>query len=254
MEVDTENRVLGFQEKPADPKPIPGDPEYCLASMGIYVFSARFLFEELCKDATRQNSRHDFGNDVIPAILPSGKVFAYPFRDENRKQDAYWRDVGTLDAYYEANMDLVSVDPELNMYDMEWPIRTYQPNLPPPKFVFAEEHRRGYALDSIVCAGTIVSGGRVERSILGHQVRINSYAHVQDSILFAGVNIGRHARIRRAIIDKGVHIPAGVEIGFDPKLDLARGFTVTDSGVTVVPQTDEIERSWEAGPQKSEVA
>ncbi len=254
MEVDTENRVLGFQEKPADPKPIPGDPEYCLASMGIYVFSARFLFEELCKDATRQNSRHDFGNDVIPAILPTGKVFAYPFRDENRKQDAYWRDVGTLDAYYEANMDLVSVDPELNMYDREWPIRTYQPNLPPPKFVFAEEHRRGYALDSIVCAGTIVSGGRVERSILGHQVRINSYAHVEDSILFAGVNIGRHARIRRAIIDKGVHIPAGVEIGFDPKLDLARGFTVTDSGVTVVPQTDEIERSWEAGPQKSEVA
>ncbi len=254
MEVDTENRVLGFQEKPADPKPIPGDPEYCLASMGIYVFSARFLFEELCKDATRQNSRHDFGNDVIPAILPTGKVFAYPFRDENRKQDAYWRDVGTLDAYYEANMDLVSVDPELNMYDREWPIRTYQPNLPPPKFVFAEEHRRGYALDSIVCAGTIVSGGRVERSILGHQVRINSYAHVEDSILFAGVNIGRHARIRRAIIDKGVHIPAGVEIGFDPKLDLARGFTVTDSGVTVVPQTDEIERSWEAGPQKTEVA
>lgn len=254
MEVDTANRVLGFQEKPADPKPIPGDPEYCLASMGIYVFSARFLFEELCKDATRQNSRHDFGNDVIPAILPTGKVFAYPFRDENRKQDAYWRDVGTLDAYYEANMDLVSVDPQLNMYDLEWPIRTYQPNLPPPKFVFAEEHRRGYALDSIVCAGTIVSGGRVERSILGHQVRINSYAHVEDSILFAGVNIGRHARIRRAIIDKGVHIPAGVEIGFDPKLDLARGFTVTDTGVTVIPQTDEVERSWEAGPQKSEVA
>lgn len=254
MEVDTENRVLGFQEKPADPKPIPGDPDFCLASMGIYVFSARFLFEELCKDATRRGSRHDFGNDIIPAILPTGKVFAYPFRDENRKKDAYWRDVGTLDAYYEANMDLVSVDPELNMYDAEWSIRTYQPNLPPPKFVFAEEQRRGYALDSIVCAGTIVSGGRVERSILGHQVRINSYAQVEDSILFAGVNIGRHARIRRAIIDKGVEIPAGVEIGFDPKLDLARGFTVTDSGVTVIPQAEGIERSWEAGPQKSEVA
>jgi len=254
MEVDTQNRVLGFQEKPADPKPIPGDPEFCLASMGIYVFSARFLFEELCKDATRRGSRHDFGNDIIPAILPTGKVFAYPFRDENRKRDAYWRDVGTLDAYYEANMDLVSVDPELNMYDMEWPIRTYQPNLPPPKFVFAEEHRRGYALDSIVCAGTIVSGGRVQRSILGHQVRINSYAEVEDSILFAGVNIGRHARIRRAIIDKGIQIPAGVEIGFDPKLDLARGFTVTDRGVTVIAQTDGVERSWEAGPQKNEVA
>ncbi|MCR4411381.1 MAG: glucose-1-phosphate adenylyltransferase [Thermoguttaceae bacterium] len=246
MEVDTENRVLGFEEKPADPKPIPGDPEHCLASMGIYVFSARFLFEELCKDATRRGSRHDFGGDVIPAILPTGKVYAYPFRDENRKKDLYWRDVGTLDAYYEANLDLVSVDPELNMYDADWPIRTYQPNLPPPKFVFAEEHRRGYALDSIVCAGTIVSGGRVERSILGPQVRVNSFAQVEDSILFAGVNIGRHARVRRAIIDKGVHIPAGAEIGYDPKLDFARGFTVTDSGVTVIAKAEGVERFWES--------
>jgi glucose-1-phosphate adenylyltransferase len=246
MEVDAENRVLGFEEKPADPKPIPGDAEHCLASMGIYVFSARFLFEELCKDATRRGSRHDFGGDVIPAILPTGKVFAYPFRDENRKKDLYWRDVGTLDAYYEANLDLVSVDPELNMYDADWPIRTYQPNLPPPKFVFAEEHRRGYALDSIVCAGTIISGGRVERSVLGHQVRVNSFAQVEDSILFAGVNIGRHARVRRAIIDKGVHIPAGVEIGYDPKLDFARGFTVTDSGVTVIAKAEGVERFWES--------
>ncbi len=246
MEVDTENRVLGFEEKPADPKPIPGDPEHCMASMGIYVFSVRFLFEELCKDATRRGSRHDFGGDIIPAILPTRKVFAYPFRDENRKKDLYWRDVGTLDAYYEANLDLVSVDPELNMYDADWPIRTYQPNLPPPKFVFAEEHRRGYALDSIVCAGTIISGGRVERSVLGPQVRVNSFAQVEDSILFAGVNIGRHARVRRAIIDKGVHIPAGVEIGYDPKLDFARGFTVTDSGVTVIAKAEGVDRFWEA--------
>ncbi len=246
MQVDTENRVIGFEEKPADPKPIPGDDEHCMASMGIYVFSARFLFEELCKDATRRGSRHDFGGDIIPSILHTGKVFAYPFQDENRKKDLYWRDVGTLDAYYEANLDLVSVDPELNMYDSEWPIRTYQPNLPPPKFVFAEERRRGYALDSIVCPGTIVSGGRVERSILGPQVRINSFAQVEDSILFAGVNIGRHARVRRAIIDKAVHIPAGVEIGFDAKLDLARGFTVTDSGVTVIAKADGVERFWES--------
>lgn len=247
MQVDTENRVLGFEEKPADPKPIPGDDEHCLASMGIYLFGARFLFEELCRDATRRGSRHDFGGDIIPSIIDTGKVFAYPFRDENAKDDLYWRDVGTLDAYYEANMDLISVNPDLNLYDDNWPIRTYHPNLPPPKFVFAEEHRRGYAMDSIVCLGSIVSGGRVERSILGTEVRINSYAHVADSILFQGVNIGRRAKIRRAIIDKGVHIPPNVEIGFDPRLDLERGFTVTESGVTVIAKADGLDRFWESG-------
>ena len=138
MQVDADSRVIGFEEKPAEPKPIPGDPDHCLASMGIYVFTARFLFEQLCLDATRHGSRHDFGHDLIPAIIHTHRVFAYPFMDENRKQDAYWRDVGTLDAYYEANMDLISVDPQLNMYDEDWPIRTYQPNLPPPKFVFAD--------------------------------------------------------------------------------------------------------------------
>ncbi len=160
-------------------------------------------------------------------------MFAFPFRDENRKRDAYWRDVGTLDAYYEANMDLVAVDPLLNMYDERWPIRTYQPNFPPPKFVFAEhgpDARRGQALDSIVCQGSIISGGQVERSILGPNVRVNSYAHVEDSILFEGVDIGRHAQIRRAIIDKGVHIPPGTAIGYDPEQDRARGFTVSEGG------------------------
>ncbi|MBN2476658.1 MAG: glucose-1-phosphate adenylyltransferase [Pirellulales bacterium] len=251
MQVDEHSRVIGFDEKPQDPKPIPGDSEHALASMGIYVFTARFLFEQLCLDATRHASNHDFGHDVIPAIIRTHRVFAYPFRDENLKGDAYWRDVGTLDAYYEANMDLVSVDPELNMYDCRWPIRTYQPNLPPPKFVFAEKGspaRRGQALDSIVCGGSILSGGQVERSILAFNTRINSYAQIEDSILFDGVDVGRHAKIRRAIIDKEVQIPAGIEIGYDHDLDRRRGFTVTESNVTVIAKTDGVEQFGEGEP------
>jgi glucose-1-phosphate adenylyltransferase len=171
--------------------------------------------------------------------------------DENRKQDAYWRDVGTLDAYYEANMDLVAVDPLLNMYDQVWPIRTFHPNLPAPKFVFAEEGpaaRRGQALDSLVCLGSIISGGQVEHSLLGVNVRINSYAKVEDSILFDGVDVGRHARVRRAIIDKGVHVPAGTEIGYDPDVDRARGFTVTDYGITVIAKGDGVQHHFDAEP------
>jgi glucose-1-phosphate adenylyltransferase len=248
IQVDSQNRVIGFQEKPRDPKPIPGDPAHVMASMGIYVYTARFLFDQLCRDATRPNSAHDFGKDLIPAVIDSHRVFAYPFMDENRKQDAYWRDVGTLDAYYEANMDLVAVDPLLNMYDQLWPIRTYHPNLPPPKFVFAEEGpapRRGQALDSLVCLGSIISGGQVEHSILGVNVRINSYARVEDSILFDGVDVGRHARIRRAIIDKGVRIPPGTEIGFDADMDRSRGFTVTDYGITVIAKGNGVEHSFD---------
>lgn len=244
MQVDTEDRIIGFEEKPPEPKPIPGDPEHALASMGIYVFTARFLFEQLCLDATRRGSAHDFGRNVIPSIIDTHHVFAYPFMDENRKKQAYWRDVGTLDAYYEANMDLISVDPELNLYDRHWPIRTYQPNLPPPKFVFAEEGpnpRRGQALDSIVCQGSVVSGGQVERSILGAGTRINSYATVKDSILFDGIDVGRRAKIRRAIIDKEVQIPAGIEIGYDPDLDRSRGFVVSEQGITVIAKTDGVE-------------
>jgi glucose-1-phosphate adenylyltransferase len=216
--------------------------------MGIYVYTARFLFDQLCRDATRPNSTHDFGKDLIPAVIDGQRVFAYPFMDENRKQDAYWRDVGTLDAYYEANMDLVAVDPLLNMYDQLWPIRTYHPNLPPPKFVFAEEGpapRRGQALDSLVCLGSIISGGQVEHSILGVNVRINSYARVEDSILFDGVDVGRHARIRRAIIDKGVQIPPGTEIGFNADLDRSRGFTVTDYGITVIAKGNGLEHPFD---------
>lgn len=244
MQVDDQQRILGFEEKPARPKTIPGDDQHALASMGIYVFTARFLFEQLCLDATKNDSAHDFGRNIIPSIIDTHRVFAFPFLDENRKSDAYWRDVGTLDAYYEANMDLVAVDPLLNMYDEHWPIRTYLPNYPPPKFVFAERGptaRCGQALDSIVCLGSIISGGHVERSILGSNTRVNSFARIEDSILFEGVDIGRHAKVRRAIIDKGVHIPAGIEIGYDHEHDQARGFTVSDGGIVVIAKAEGVE-------------
>ncbi len=219
--------------------------------MGIYVFTARFLFEQLCQDATRISSTHDFGRDLIPSVIDSHRVFAFPFLDEHRKGPAYWRDVGTIDAYYEANMDLISVDPQLNMYDERWPIRTYHRNYPPPKFVFSRrdgEDRCGHAMDSIICQGSIVSGGEVDTCILGSNVRVNSYAHVEGSILFDGVDVGRHARLRRAIIDKRVRIPAGISVGFDADEDRARGFTVTESGVVVVASTDSVELPERAEP------
>ncbi len=244
MQINPDQKVVGFEEKSSTPKTIPGDSEHCLASMGIYIFTARFLFEQLCQDATKRNSTHDFGRDVIPSIINTHRVFAYPFRDENRKGAAYWRDVGTLDAYYEANMDLVSVDPQLNMYDDTWPLRSFQPNLPPPKFVFGSREpkdRCGRAIDSIICSGTIVSGGLVEGSVVGPGVRVNSFASVKDSILFEGVDVGRHAKVRRAIIDKGVSIPAGVEIGYDLEQDRARGFAVSDGGIVVIAKTDGVE-------------
>jgi glucose-1-phosphate adenylyltransferase len=244
MEIDTTQRIMGFEEKVPNPKTIPGDPDHCLGSMGIYVFAARFLFEQLCKDATKPGSRHDFGRDIMPSLIDTHKIYAFPFRDENRKTDAYWRDVGTLDAYYDANMDLIAVDPLLNLYDEVWPIRTFQPNLPPPKFVFGsrgEQDRAGRALDSVVCAGTIVSGGLIERCILGPLVRVNSYSRVEDSILFEAVDVGRHAQIRRAIIDKGVKVPQGMHIGYDLELDRQRGLSVTDNGIVVIAKGDGLE-------------
>lgn len=244
MEIDPTQRIVGFEEKLPNPKTMPGDDQHCLASMGIYVFTARFLFEQLCRDANIPGSRRDFGRNIIPSTVGTHRVFAFPFRDENRKRDAYWRDVGTLDAYFEANMDLIGIDPLLNMYDDQWPIRTFQPNLPPPKFVFGsrgEEGRMGRALDSIVCQGTIVSGGQVDRCVVGPRCRINSFSKVEDSILFEGVEVGRHAKIRRAIIDKGVSIPANVEIGYDLELDRRRGLTISESGIVVLAKSDGIE-------------
>lgn len=240
--IDENHRVIRFDEKPANPFSIPGDPTRCMASMGIYIFGANFLFDQLCRDATKNDSNHDFGKDIIPSLLETHHIRAYPFRDKNSGDSRYWRDVGTLDAYYEANMDLISVKPQLNLYDRSWEIRTYQASFPPPKFVFAQtdlaEPRMGLALDSLVSSGCIVSGGRVERSILSPNVRVNSWANVQDSILFEGVDIGRHAKVRKAIIDKGVRLPEGVQVGYDLDEDRANGFTVTDSGIVVIGQID----------------
>jgi glucose-1-phosphate adenylyltransferase len=239
MQIDADHRIVEFQEKLANPKPMPDDPTRCLASMGIYVFKASFLYEQLIRDAgLKEQSNHDFGKDIIPSIIQTHLVRAYPFRDKNTGNSLYWRDVGTLDAYYEANMDLVAVKPELNLYDESWLIRTSQPNLPPPKFVFAETGgsmpRAGQALDSMVCSGSIISGGRVLRSIVSPNVRVNSWALVEDSILFESVQIGRHARVRRAILDKGVCIPEHMHIGYDLELDRSRGFLVTDAGIVVI--------------------
>lgn len=244
MGVDASHRIIDFEEKPELPQTMPGDPDHCLASMGVYVFTTRFLFEQLMRDANDSSSAHDFGKDIIPRIIHTDRVFAFPFNDENRKTQAYWRDVGTIDAYYDANMDLTHVDPLLNVYDQQWPIRTRLNNFPPPKFVFGSDdedaERSGTAMDSIICAGSIISGGRVARSVLGHEVRVNSYARIEDSILFDRVDVGRHARIRRAIIDKDVHIPAGIEIGFDIEQDRQRGFTVSPNGVVVIGKSDRV--------------
>lgn len=244
MEVDRENRVAAFKEKPKTCDPMPGHPDLALGSMGIYVFNARTMYELLCEDAAKSESGHDFGKDIIPMMLNSGmRVFAHPFQDQNRKTMSYWRDVGTLDAFYQANLDLVAVEPELNLYDEDWPIRTVQPQAPPPKFVHGAEGppgqaRRGEAIDSLVCQGCIVSGGSVKRSILSPLVRVNSYAVVEDSILFDRVDVGRYCRIRRAIIDKDVKLPPYTVLGYDLDFDRRRGFTVTEGGVVVVPKAE----------------
>ncbi|MEO6809281.1 MAG: sugar phosphate nucleotidyltransferase, partial [Isosphaeraceae bacterium] len=218
-------------------------PDLALASMGIYVFATNVMYELLFQDAAKkESSQHDFGKDIIPGMLKDARVFAYPFRDENRKQAAYWRDVGTLDAYYQTSMDLIAVDPILNLYDRAWPIHTFQPPMPPPKFVHTEGTRRGAAFDSLVCQGAIVSGGQVYRSILSPGVRINSFSLVEDSILFDGVEVGRHARIRRAIIDKNVKVPPGFDIGWNHDADRARGLNVTEDGVTVIAKAEDLER------------
>jgi glucose-1-phosphate adenylyltransferase len=242
--VEGDHRVMSFLEKPKDPQVMPDQPDMVLASMGIYVFNTDVMYELLFQDAARKEaSNHDFGRDIIPAMIAGGsRVFAYPFRDENRKEAAYWRDVGTLDAYFQTTMDLIQIDPILNLYDQDWPIHTHQPPYPPPKFVHTEGDRRGAAYNSIVCQGAIISGGQVYRSIVSPGVRVNSFALIEDAILFDGVHVGRNARIRRAIIDKDVRIPIGFEIGWNRDADLARGFTVTEDGIIVVAKGEELER------------
>ena len=235
LAVDEASRITAFQEKPALPSPIPGRPDTALANMGVYVFETETLVRCLAADARRE-TRHDFGHDILPSLVETKKLYAYPFVDENKKQKAYWRDIGTLDSYYDASMDLVAVEPVFNLYDKNWPIRTMAQQLPPAKTVFAQEEpggRLGIVLDSLVSGGVIISGGRVERCILGPEVRVNSYAKVADSVLMDGVDVGRHARVTKAIVDKGVRIPASYVVGEDPDEDKRR-FTVTPGGVVVI--------------------
>jgi glucose-1-phosphate adenylyltransferase len=241
VEIDTSHRVIGFEEKPKHGHPARSmfNPEMVSASMGIYVFNTPVLCQALLEDAEDPDSSHDFGRDILPKWLARANVVAYDFRDLNRKTVRYWRDVGTLDAYYEANMDLVSVNPEFNLYDNQWPIRTRLLQRPPAKFVFAHEGRRmGVALDSIVSAGCIISGGRVLHSVLSPGVRVNSYCEVEHSILLSDCEIGRYSRIRNAIIPSGLLVPENTLIGYDPEQDRARGYTITENGVVVVPPVD----------------
>jgi glucose-1-phosphate adenylyltransferase len=234
VDVDKDGRINGFEEKPKETGLRSHlNPEKVSASMGIYLFSADVLIPALLKDAENPQSSHDFGKDILPKMVDDYRVFAYDFVDENKKEALYWRDVGTLEAYYEANMDMVSVSPIFNLYDADWPIRTHQRQYPPAKFVFAETGRTGTAVDSIVSNGCIVSGGSVKNSILSPDVRVNSYCEVDQSILFSHVSVGRRCRIRRAIIDRDVHLPEGTTIGFDAEADRQRYF-VTESGITVV--------------------
>jgi len=234
LDIDREGRIVGFQEKPkvTDIRS-PYNPRMVSGSMGVYLFNTDVLIPVLLKDAEDPNSSHDFGHDILPKMMEEYKVHSFNFIDENRKEALYWRDVGTLEAYYEANMDLVAVSPVFNLYDKAWPIRTHQRQYPPAKFVFSDPGRMGAAFDSIVSMGSIVSGGVVRNSILSPDVRVNSYAEIDASIIFSHVNIGRHCRIRRAIIDRDVHIPEGTVIGYDQEADRERYF-VTESGITVV--------------------
>jgi len=234
IEIDEDWRIIGFQEKPEEPKTLPGDPSGILASMGIYVFNTELLVRRLIEDA-RSDSSHDFGKDIIPRMIGKDQIFAFDFRQGDCGGVGYWRDVGTIDAYYEANIDLISVIPQLNLYDSQWPILTQQPISPPAKTVWIEEGRVGTALNSIISNGCIISGGNVKRSILSPNVTVHSFAEVEDSILLEGVDVGRNAKIKKTIVDKEVRIPPGTEIGYHLDED-AKRFTVTDSGIVVVPK------------------
>jgi len=234
VEVNQAGEVIGFQEKPASTSVrSPFTPNAVDASMGIYIFNTQTLLKELIADAEDPNSKHDFGHNILPNLLGKKRMMAYSFVDENKKQALYWRDVGTLDAYYDANLDLCSVSPVFNLYDKNWPIRTRVRQYPPAKFVFGEPGRTGMAVNSIITAGVIISGAQVSNSVLSQDVRVNSYSEVDSSVIFSHVQIGRHCRIRRAIIDRDVHIPEGTVIGYDPVEDKRRYF-VTPSGLTIV--------------------
>jgi glucose-1-phosphate adenylyltransferase len=234
VDVDRNGRVVGFEEKPEQTHlRSPYNPAMVSASMGIYLFNTDVLIPALLKDAEDESSKHDFGHNILPKMVDDYKVYSFNFIDENKKEALYWRDVGTLEAYYEANLDLVSVAPVFNLYDNAWPIRTHQRQYPPAKFVFNDPGRTGQSHDSIVSGGCIISGGSVTKSVLSPDVRVNSYCEVDSSILFSHVNVGRRCKIRRAIIDRDVDIPEGTVIGFDTEADRQK-YHVTESGITVV--------------------
>lgn len=233
MTVDKNNLLTRFTEKPSHPETVPGNPDIAMASMGIYVFNTQFLYEQLVADSKNEFSSHDFGKDIIPACLGKARISAFPFKDSKTGKKGYWRDVGTIDSYYEANMDLVRVTPKLNLYDDDWPIWTYQEQLPPAKFIFNDDNRRGMAVDSMVSGGCIISGALVERSLLSNKVRINSYSHVADSIILPDVEIGRNCIIQNCIIDQGCKIPSGTCIGANLLTDAER-FHISPGGIVLV--------------------
>ncbi len=239
IETDEHWRITGFEEKPDLPRLARHNAEKCNGSMGVYIFNTQLLIPILLADAEDAKSSHDFGKDILPRIIRKHRVFAYNFEDENRRGGQYWRDVGTIDAYYEANMDLVSVSPVFNLYDKDWPVRTWQQQYPPAKFVFADADRMGVALDSIVAGGSIISGSRVVHSVVGYDVRVNSYSEISHSIIYNHVAVGRHSRIRGAIIDRHVTLPERTEIGFDVDADRRR-FHVTESGIVVVVRQESL--------------
>ncbi|UCV02998.1 glucose-1-phosphate adenylyltransferase [Dechloromonas denitrificans] len=236
MGVDADDRVIDFVEKPQNPPSIPGAPDRALASMGVYIFNAQFLIAQLERDARTAGSSRDFGKDIIPHIVPNHRVFAHRFADScvgSEQLKPYWRDVGTIDAYWEANMEMTKVTPELNLYDREWPIWTHQEQLPPAKFVFDDDDRRGSAVDSLISGGCIISGATVKRSLLFSSVHVHSWATVEDAVILPGVNVGRHAVLKRCVIDKRCRIPEGMVIGVDPAADRQR-FHVSPKGIVLV--------------------
>jgi len=233
MEVGEGSRINAFHEKPENPTPLAGNSEMAMASMGIYVFNAEFLYEQLVKDADSPQSAHDFGRDIIPQVIEKYRVVAYPFRDMDSNKQAYWRDVGTVDAFWEANLELIGVTPELNLYDDDWPMWTYQAQLPPAKFVHDTELRRGMAVDSMVSGGCIISGALVRHSVLFSNVLVHSFAEVNESVILPDVSIGQNCRLTRVIIDKGCEVPSDMVIGEDPEED-AKRFYVSPKGITLV--------------------
>ena len=234
MTVDENWRVVAFDEKPAKPNPIPGKPGICLASMGNYIFNTEFLYEQVIKDADTPDTQHDFGRNIIPRIINEYRVYAYPFRDPETSEQAYWRDVGTLDAYWEANMELVSVTPQLNLYDQRWPVLTYQWQAPPAKFVHDEQDRRGAAIQSMVSGGCLISGAEVRNSLLFSRSKVDSYSKLDGAVVLPDVHIERNCRLKRCIIDAGAVIEEGTVIGEDHDDDRARGFRVSEKGITLV--------------------